>query len=339
MNLFAYLRVGPGGSIYLPAEFREQIGLADAPAYIEARLAVDGVIALGPVVLGDIPPRTFGQHTGLEVPQPLEEPLPSNELAEWEANRDLVDHEIRDPWRDVPETAGEEVASRPVGSDRPLAEGDSLDVLSGADWSAVAEWYVDVESDHVVVRFRSAWVRHDHDLTVEQAWLLANELRAACLAVTGALGDRDAARAALRDYTTRSARALGIDADTHQVYEPDLDAGYGQLAAELSAESAEDPTGADQEASPLPRRGYEVRDYRDAEEGGPRLEVWLAGWLWPVVRAVKYTGGWLVLVDSKVAELAGVGGVSLTGLRASNGDEAMKWVELLAALYVKAVGK
>lgn len=337
MNLFAYLRVGPGGSIYLPAEFREQIGLADAPAYIEARLAVDGVIELGPVVLGDIPPRTFGQHTDLEVPQPLEEPLQSNELAEWEANRDLVDHEIRDPWRDVPETAGEEVASRPAGSDRPPAEGDSLNVLSGADWSMMAEWYVDVESDHVVVRFRSAWEQHDHDLTVEEAWLLANELKAACLAVTGALGDRDAARAALRDYTTRSARALGIDADTHQLYEPDLDAGYGQLAAELSAESAEASTGADQEASPFPRRGYEVRDYRDAEEGGPRVEVWLAGWHWPVVRAVKYTGGWLVLVDSKVAELAGVG--ALTGLHAINADDAIKWVELLAALYLKAVGE
>lgn len=320
MNLFAYLRVGPDGSIYLPAEFRERIGLPVGPAHIEARLAADGVIGLGPVVSGELPPNTFGQHSGFVVPEPIDEPLPSDGPAEWEVSRDLVGHDIRGPVR----------------SELALGEGDSLDVESGA-------WYVGVESGHVVVRFRSAWERHDHDLTVEAAWLLANELRAACLAVTGALevGDPNAVHAALLDYTTGSVPALDVDAYAQQMYEANLDAGYGQLAAELSAESVEDSTGADQEPSPFPARGYAVRDYRGAgaEDGGPRVEVWLAGWLRPVVRAVKYTGGWLVLVDSKVAELAGVSGISLTGLHAINADEAIKLVELLAALYVKAVAR
>lgn len=54
---------------------------------------------------------------------------------------------------------------------------------------------------------------------------------------------------------------------------------------------------------------------------------------------IEYAGGWLVLVDSNVAQVAGVGGVDMTGLDTINADEALKWVELIAALYVRASGK
>ncbi|BCP13989.1 hypothetical protein [Mycobacterium paraintracellulare] len=56
-------------------------------------------------------------------------------------------------------------------------------------------------------------------------------------------------------------------------------------------------------------------------------------------RKSECAGGWLVLVDSKVAQVAGVGGVDMTGLDTINADEALKWVELIAALYVRASGK
>jgi hypothetical protein len=163
-------------------------------------------------------------------------------------------------------------------------------------------WSIDVEADQVVVRVPRT-TRHEHNMTAQEARALGNELGITYLAASGVLGagDRDAVRPALKEYTTRSVPALGLDAYAQEVYEANLDAGYAQLAGELSTESVEDPGAADQEPRPSPGRGYEVRDYRDDAAGGPRVEVWLTEWHWPVVRADEYAGGWLVLVDSKVA--------------------------------------
>lgn len=101
MNLHAYLRIGPDGRIDLPTEFREQLGLPEGPAYIEARLCVDGVIELGPVVPGELPPRKFGQHSGLVVSDTLDDPLSADEMKArdleeltpeaWEGQRKFVD--------------------------------------------------------------------------------------------------------------------------------------------------------------------------------------------------------------------------------------------------------
>ncbi len=55
--------------------------------------------------------------------------------------------------------------------------------------------------------------------------------------------------------------------------------------------------------------------------------------------AVQHGDAWIVFVDPKVAALVGLGDVLLTPLDAINADHALRWVNLLAALYVKAVGQ
>ncbi|MDI3312935.1 MAG: hypothetical protein QJR12_01200 [Mycobacterium sp.] len=206
-------------------------------------------------------------------------------------------------------------------------------------------WSVEVEAGEVVVRFRSAWERHDHHLTAEEARALANELGVRYLLVSGALGvgDPDAVRSALRDYTARSVPALGIDEYAQQVYEAlnerAIDAPYVQLAAEPIAESVEDSSAAEHEPIASADHGYEVRDYRDDKDARPRVEAWVPEYEWPFVRGVKYAGGWLVLADPIVAEVAGLGEVDLTGLDAVDADHALAWVNLLAALYVKVAAR
>ncbi|SHS67601.1 Conserved protein of uncharacterised function, putative antitoxin [Mycobacteroides abscessus subsp. abscessus] len=91
MNLYAYLRVGPRGRIYIPAEFWEHIGLPEGPAFIEAKLCDDGFIELGPVIPGSNPPRVSEVLPGLVVPETFDEPLPADELAAWESDGDLWD--------------------------------------------------------------------------------------------------------------------------------------------------------------------------------------------------------------------------------------------------------
>jgi len=85
--------------------------------------------------------------------------------------------------------------------------------------------------------------------------------------------------------------------------------------------------------------GYEIRNYLHDPDGSDQIEAWLPGWLWPVVRAVQRDAGWLVLVDPAVSGSAGVPEADRSGLDAISAKEARIWVELLAALYVKAVAK
>jgi len=85
--------------------------------------------------------------------------------------------------------------------------------------------------------------------------------------------------------------------------------------------------------------GYEIRNYRHDPDGPDQIEAWLSGWLWPVVRAVHRNDGWLVLVDPAVSATAGVPEADRSGLDAISANEARIWVEMLAALYVKAVAK
>jgi hypothetical protein len=82
--------------------------------------------------------------------------------------------------------------------------------------------------------------------------------------------------------------------------------------------------------------GYEIRDVRGERGDSDRIEAWLPGWLWWTVQAVKRDDGWLVLVDRAVAETAGVPNAARTALEAADAEQARIWVELLAALYVKA---
>ena len=83
---------------------------------------------------------------------------------------------------------------------------------------------------------------------------------------------------------------------------------------------------------------YEVRDRRDTKDGRGSIEAWLPGWHWPVVRAVEHAGRWLVLADPKVAEVGGQGNIHMAGGEVAGADDAMQWVNVLAALYVKAAG-
>ncbi len=87
MNLFAFLRIGPDGRIDLPMEFREQLGLPNGPAYIEARLCVDGIVELGPVVPGEVPSRKSGQLPGLVVPDTFDEQLSADETKAWDLDK------------------------------------------------------------------------------------------------------------------------------------------------------------------------------------------------------------------------------------------------------------
>lgn len=80
----------------------------------------------------------------------------------------------------------------------------------------------------------------------------------------------------------------------------------------------------------------EIRDDGTEPDGTAQIEAWLPGWSWPVVRAVQRGDGWLVLVGAEVSVTAGVRKADRSGLDAINADEARIWVELLAALYVKA---
>ncbi len=82
MNLYAYLRVGPHGRIYIPSEFNKHVGLSDGPAFIEAKLCDDGYIELGPVIPGSKPPRVVSEMLpGLVVPEPFDDPRAANESA------------------------------------------------------------------------------------------------------------------------------------------------------------------------------------------------------------------------------------------------------------------
>jgi hypothetical protein len=93
------------------------------------------------------------------------------------------------------------------------------------------------------------------------------------------------------------------------------------------------------------QRDYEIRDKRDSKEGRPSIEAWLPGWHWPVVRAlesagtVAHAGTWLVLTDPKVAELAGLRSTDVAAADVVNVANALQWVAMLAALYVKAAAK
>jgi hypothetical protein len=144
---------------------------------------------------------------------------------------------------------------------------------------------------------------------------------------------------ALRDYTTRSVPALGIDAYAQQVYdalrERELDAGYTSLAREFKSEPDRKEGGSGGSAA----LDYEIRDYRQEPDGPAQIEAWLPGWLWPAVRAVQRGDGWLVLVGPEVSATASVHEAERSGLDAVNTDEARIWVKLLAALYVKASGR
>ncbi|MCH9668703.1 MAG: hypothetical protein K0U80_12715, partial [Actinomycetia bacterium] len=80
----------------------------------------------------------------------------------------------------------------------------------------------------------------------------------------------------------------------------------------------------------------EIREDRAEPDGPAQIEAWLPGWSWPVVSAVQRGDGWLVLVGAEVSVTAGVRKADRSGLDAINADEARIWVELLAALYVKA---
>jgi hypothetical protein len=90
----------------------------------------------------------------------------------------------------------------------------------------------------------------------------------------------------------------------------------------------------------VPREsGYEVGDRRESTDGRASIEALLPGWHWPVVRAVEDAGRWLVLADPKVAELGGVGSTHLAAGEVVSADNAMQWVNVLTALYVKAAAK
>jgi multidrug resistance efflux pump len=206
---------------------------------------------------------------------------------------------------------------------------------------------VEVDGVEVVLTGPGGSVEGNHVLSLEEAEALVDLLRSACVTARRrqlATADLDEQRSALEralrqqpgyiEALERDARdAIGcpIPADpltrlrgAHAGPGPSLEEAR---AAERAAEAERG------------QRGYEIRDRRDSTEARPSVEAWLPDWQWPAVRAVEYAGGWLVLVDSEVAEVAGVRGVDMTGLDAINADESLKWVELLAALYVKASGK
>jgi hypothetical protein len=84
---------------------------------------------------------------------------------------------------------------------------------------------------------------------------------------------------------------------------------------------------------------YEIKDCCNRECARPRIEAWTPGLGWPAVCAAEHGGEWIVLVDPVIAEVADLGAVRLTALGAINAEHALDWVELLAALYVKAVAK
>ncbi|MBN7443199.1 hypothetical protein I3U51_21940 [Mycobacteroides abscessus subsp. abscessus] len=117
MNLYAYLRVGPWGRIYIPAEFNKHIGLPNGPAFIEAKLCPDGYIELGPVFPGTEPPRAVSEMLpSLVVPDP--------------AQGDTLD----------------------TGCFELAAE---FAVERDAERGSLGDWSVDVEDGSVVIR--SAW--------------------------------------------------------------------------------------------------------------------------------------------------------------------------------------
>lgn len=206
-------------------------------------------------------------------------------------------------------------------------------------------WSVEVKASQVVVWAACPWGTHGEYLSPEEAWELANELAVGYLAISGALGvnEPDAVRSALGEYSRRGAPELSIDADAQDVYdavrECVRDAGYPQPAAEAVDESVKDLGARGCGASLSADEVYHVRDYRDDKIGRPRIEAWPADSDWSVARAVEHAGAWLVMVDPEVAELVGSAGVHLTALEAVNADEALEWVRLLAALYVKAAAK
>ena len=56
--------------------------------------------------------------------------------------------------------------------------------------------------------------------------------------------------------------------------------------------------------------------------------------------AIQRTAGrWLVLADPKVSELGGLGSTHMAAADVVSTDNAMQWVNVLAALYVKATAK
>ena len=60
---------------------------------------------------------------------------------------------------------------------------------------------------------------------------------------------------------------------------------------------------------------------------------------WNPRRPVAHAGTWLVLIDPKVAELAGLGSTDVAAADVVNVANALQWVAMLAALYVKAAAK
>ena len=84
---------------------------------------------------------------------------------------------------------------------------------------------------------------------------------------------------------------------------------------------------------------YEIRECCNRDCARPRIEAWTTHLGWPAAGAVEYDGEWIVFVDSAAADVAGLGAVWLTAVGAINAEHALDWVELLAALYVKAVAK
>lgn len=89
MNLHTHLKVEPGGWIQIPAEFHKHMGLPEGPVYIEATLCIDGYVELGPVIPGSEFPRNHAADPDWIAPGTLDDPLPADELAAWESDREL----------------------------------------------------------------------------------------------------------------------------------------------------------------------------------------------------------------------------------------------------------
>jgi hypothetical protein len=84
---------------------------------------------------------------------------------------------------------------------------------------------------------------------------------------------------------------------------------------------------------------YEIRPRQNRENGRTLIDALVPGLAWPAIVPSEDGAGWLVFVSSAVTEHAGLDRQYLTGVDAINESLALLWVELLAALYLKAVAK
>lgn len=116
-------------------------------------------------------------------------------------------------------------------------------------------------------------------------------------------------------------------------------------AEERTVSDATHGSGEDQQGQGVAAEGagrkestVEIRELSH-DQSVSAVEAWLPGWQWPAVRAVQRGSGWLVFVDPVFSTTAGVEDVVRSALDAVDADEALLWVKLLAALYVKAVAK